>query len=77
MLIIVLNCLVTYLYEKIGIWYITIWWRKRIEKKKDSLIRKSLDESMWRHQVGGTTRNNERHSESFKYNSQFGNEGLR
>jgi hypothetical protein len=32
--IIFLNSTVSYLFEKIIIWYLTLWWKKRLERKK-------------------------------------------
>ena len=77
MLIIVLNSLITYVYEKIAIWYVTLWWRKRIEKKKELKIRKSFDDTYKVSEVGGAGWRNRKASTFLKSNSQIGNEELR
>lgn len=33
LVIVVVNSLITYLFEKIAVWYISVWWRARKETK--------------------------------------------
>ena len=78
MLIVVLNSLVTYLYEKIVMWYITLWWRKKVEKKKEIKQQRIVNTDIRMAEAGGATgRHSYRQSLLKKYNSQLDFEGLR
>jgi hypothetical protein len=70
MLIIVFNSLLTYFYEKIVMWYVTLWWRKRVEKKKEVKRKRIVDESVKMYEAGGvTSRHSGNKSLLLKFNS--------
>lgn len=57
-LLIVFNSFLTYLYERIGMWYLTLWWRKRIDKNR-LMRQKKIAEDLSISRViemGGTSR---------------------